>query len=697
MSGGDYGFAWTPHGTYARDLEHFVKWLGFTPMESLLAATAGVAKLFMREDELGQVRPGYFADCILVDGNPLENIAVLQDHSKLNLIMINGRIHKASQKDFMTSAERSRRFSMIQPVSHIPTRSNFVAYTDSINEGRIGCLEFETQLIYPMSMPSGAPLRTLEQVIELGEQPLTKDAPIPLTSVALLPPLSGRDILAVGKNYAEHAKEFHSSGYDSSDKTAQPSHPVIFTKRRTSIVPGGANIELDPEFTSTLDYEGEIGVIIGKAGRHISERDAMNHIWGYTIINDITAREVQRDHKQFYLGKSGDTYCPMGPIAVPAANLPTRLHIQTFVNGEERQDATTDDLIFSIPHLIATISLGETLQPGDVIATGTPAGVGFGQKPPKFLQHGDVVEVTVTGLGTLRNQVVLRQGASSTFAPSPLPIFNISRTPGAAGLTKIGSKLVNVEVSGKGTSQIIFIHGLGGSTQFYAPLLMTSRLENSHTCIRYDIEGHGLSPTSSGSVVSITSYAEDLAALFKHFQNQSSLLVAHSMGSLIALAFAAQHPGLVQKLVLLGPARFPVPAAAADGQGQRAATVRKAGMRACAETVAANGTSERTKAGNPTAFVAIKAILMSQDPEGYAKACTALGSAPNLKIDLTKLQMPVLIITGEEDKVSPVAACQDLCERLPNAELEVVAGVGHWNAIEDPFAVGDAVTRFLKR
>lgn len=202
----------------------------------------------------------------------------------------------------------------------------------------------------------------------------------------ILPPISGRDILAVGKNYSEHAKEFHASGYDSSDKVAMPTHPVVFTKRATSIVANEEDILLHENFTDTLDYEGEIGVIIGKGGFQISQERAADHIWGYTIINDVTAREKQRDHKQFYIGKSADTYCPMGPIAVPADRLPKVLTVTTHVNGQKRQESTTEDLIFSIPTLIKTLSESQTLRPGDVIATGTPAGVGFGLKPPQFLK-----------------------------------------------------------------------------------------------------------------------------------------------------------------------------------------------------------------------------------------------------------------------------------------------------------------------
>jgi 2-keto-4-pentenoate hydratase/2-oxohepta-3-ene-1,7-dioic acid hydratase in catechol pathway len=148
-------------------------------------------------------------------------------------------------------------------------------------------------------------------VIEVGEDNIVPAGDsFPSSLVKILPPISGRDILAVGKNYTEHAKEFNKSGYDSSDKVDQPSHPVIFTKRASSVISTGEDIFAHPGFTESPDFEGEIGVIIGKAGFKISE-DAMEYVWGYTIINDMTARERQRDHMQFYIGKSADTYCPM--------------------------------------------------------------------------------------------------------------------------------------------------------------------------------------------------------------------------------------------------------------------------------------------------------------------------------------------------------------------------------------------------
>lgn len=191
--------------------------------------------------------------------------------------------------------------------------TNYVCFQD-LHTGRtgIGHYDFPEKSVQPLAFVSGTPLENLYQVIEVGEPSIIPSGkPLPASSVKILPPLANRDVLCVGKNYAEHAKEFNSSGFDSSDKVDTPSHPVIFTKRFTSIVADGENILPHAGFTETVDYEGEIGVIIGKAGFCISERDAMDYVWGYTIINDVTARERQRDHKQFYIGKSPDTFCPM--------------------------------------------------------------------------------------------------------------------------------------------------------------------------------------------------------------------------------------------------------------------------------------------------------------------------------------------------------------------------------------------------
>lgn len=223
-----------------------------------------------------------------------------------------------------------------------------------------------------------------------------------LEDVDLLAPIPrpAKNIFCVGKNYAEHAIEMGSSA-------DIPKHLMVFTKAPTTVIGQNETVLYDQEVTKELDYEGELAVIIGKKGKNIRKEDAFQHVFGYTVMNDITARDLQRRHKQFFLGKSLDTTCPIGPWIVHHSVLPDphSLHIETKVNGEIRQKACTDQFIFPIDEIIAVLSKGMTLEPGDIIATGTPAGVGKGYQPPKFLQQGDVMEVTIEQIGTLRNQV----------------------------------------------------------------------------------------------------------------------------------------------------------------------------------------------------------------------------------------------------------------------------------------------------
>ncbi len=236
------------------------------------------------------------------------------------------------------------------------------------------------------------------------------DAPrVPLSAVTALAPMPEprRDIFCVGKNYYAHAAEFHSSGFDSSGKEEVPSAPVIFTKPTTSVVGPGAEVmgTLDP--TASVDYEGELGVVIGRRAFQVPKARAMDHVFGYVVVNDVTSRELQRRHNQWVIGKGIDTFCPMGPYLVTADEVPDvgALELETRINGEVRQKALVADLIFDIPTLIETMSRTMTLLPGDIIATGTPVGVGIGFKPPRYLQPGDVMRVSVTGLGVLENTV----------------------------------------------------------------------------------------------------------------------------------------------------------------------------------------------------------------------------------------------------------------------------------------------------
>ncbi|MBN3761415.1 fumarylacetoacetate hydrolase family protein [Burkholderia sp. Ac-20365] len=232
-----------------------------------------------------------------------------------------------------------------------------------------------------------------------------------LDDVRLLAPIPNprKNIFCVGKNYREHAYEFSKSGYEAGAVAGSEvdDYPAVFTKPATSVVGPNDAVSTHPQITNKVDYEGEIAVVIGRAGRDIKRADAAGYIWGFTIINDVTARDRQKNHRQWFLGKSLDTFCPMGPFIVTSDELRhDELSIRTWVNGELRQDAHTRDLIFDIPTLIEVISAGCTLEPGDIISTGTPAGVGIGFTPPRFLASGDVVEIEVEGIGRLKNHFV---------------------------------------------------------------------------------------------------------------------------------------------------------------------------------------------------------------------------------------------------------------------------------------------------
>ena len=232
---------------------------------------------------------------------------------------------------------------------------------------------------------------------------------IAMNALSLTAPLPKprRNIFCVGKNYFEHAREFAGSGFDSSAKSGGdiPAFPIYFSKVPESVIGPDAAVEM-PAASSAIDYEAELTVVIGKGGKGISKADALKHVWGYTIINDVTARDWQGRHSQWLLGKSFDTFCPMGPWLVSADELDgTHTRVRCYVNDELRQDAATTDLIFDIPTLIETLSAGITIYPGDLIATGTPVGVGIGFKPPKYLKSGDMLRVEIDGIGALSNPV----------------------------------------------------------------------------------------------------------------------------------------------------------------------------------------------------------------------------------------------------------------------------------------------------
>ncbi|QKX56025.1 uncharacterized protein TRUGW13939_03125 [Talaromyces rugulosus] len=705
LPGGDYGFAWCPHGTYARDLDHFVKLLGFSPMESIIAATAGVAKLFMQEDELGKVLPGYYADCLLVDGDPLQDITILQDHSKLNVIMINGRLHKISASESVPPSTGTVLSTQSRKEKEY---FNYISYADSDGRSRIGHLDLNDDKVYPLTMASGSPLANMYEVIELGEEGTVRGTgdPVPLSSVKLLPPLAERDVFCIGVNYRKHAKEYQASGYSRNNEEINAPLPVIFSKRSTSIIAADEDIFPHPNFTQTIDYEGELAVIIGKAGFGVPAEKAMEYVWGYTIINDVTAREKQKDHQQFFVGKSPDTFCPMGPLAVPAAALPPTLQIQTYVNGEKRQEGSTADLIAGIPRLIEVLSSGMTLQSGDVIATGTPDGVGIGFRPPKFLRSGDIVEVAIPGLGKQSNRIAQPSSENLHFnkalSKSIIPIHNLGRTWGGASLRRIGKeKYINVrELGPKDTKKntLVFIHGLGASLQYYAPLIQAAGLEESgHRIILYDLEGHGLSPTRASKTATLQTYAEDLESLLLDTGVDKATVVGWSLGGLIAMHFAETRPSLVSKLVLLGPGGSPLPAPAVDLFIQRAARVREAGMEASgvAQQTSMAATSQLTRSSRPLALSGVRQYLISTHPEGYAKGCIALAKSRDTVIAVETLQMPTLIIAGRDDQISPLPLVEKYRDRLPNGRLEILDGVGHWHVLEDLEATSRVIKEFV--
>ena len=282
---------------------------------------------------------------------------------------------------------------------------------------RIGILDRSSQSVLDLAQAAPSLPRDMNTLIAMGPAGLAAlaaaqaagGARLPLASVKLLAPIPRplKNVFAVGKNYYDHAKEFENSGFDATGGTAVPELPIFFTKASTSVSAPGEPIPSYLDYSHSTDYEGELTVVIGTGGRGIKKADALRHVFGYTIINDVTARTLQNVHKQWFLGKSLDGYCPMGPTLVTADEIPDlgRLRLLTRVNGELRQDASVADLIFDVPTIIAALSAVMTLEPGDIIATGTSAGVGIGFKPPKYLNKGDVVAITIEPIGTLENPV----------------------------------------------------------------------------------------------------------------------------------------------------------------------------------------------------------------------------------------------------------------------------------------------------
>jgi 2-keto-4-pentenoate hydratase/2-oxohepta-3-ene-1,7-dioic acid hydratase in catechol pathway len=250
--------------------------------------------------------------------------------------------------------------------------------------------------------------KTLEAIREISKEDLTAQF-IAARSVLIRPPISPiRNIMCVGKNYADHIAEVNNR--DSKDgKSAiseHPKFPMFFTKAPQCVIGHEEKVESHSNVTKWLDYEAELAVVIGKECRDVSPQRALDKVFGYTCANDVTARDLQRRHGQFFKGKSLDTFCPLGPCIVPASDLdPSDLAIKLYLNGDVKQNSRTSKMIFDIPHLIASLSEGFTLYPGDVILTGTPDGVAYAASPPFSVKKGDHMKVEIESIGILENAV----------------------------------------------------------------------------------------------------------------------------------------------------------------------------------------------------------------------------------------------------------------------------------------------------
>jgi len=241
-------------------------------------------------------------------------------------------------------------------------------------------------------------VKTAETLLATADSTAKENASVPLANVSLLAPIAfPPKILCLGRNYVDHSAEM---------KAAPPEEPVIFMKPHTAIIGPNEKI-VKPKFVKELDYEGELAVVIGKKAKNLSVAEAAGVIFGYTIFNDISARDFQFKDGQWTRGKSFDTFAPTGPWVVTADQLrdSSNLRIHTWVNGEIRQNATTHNMALNVSQIIHHLSRVMTLEPCDIIATGTPSGVGFAMKPPRFLKHGDVVRIEIEGIGILENTV----------------------------------------------------------------------------------------------------------------------------------------------------------------------------------------------------------------------------------------------------------------------------------------------------
>ena len=277
-----------------------------------------------------------------------------------------------------------------------------VTYLDGTTEN-VGALTPDETAILPLPYPDM--LSLVERSVSELQQAAAEATPVPLAPLCAPIPRPRQDVICLGINYKAHAEEAERYSADAFKK--ERPIPIYFSKRVTEAVAPDGLIDSHPDLVERLDYEAELAVIIGKTARNVAAADAADYIFGYTVLNDVSARILQTRHKQWYFGKGLDGFTPIGPCITTADEIafPPALRITAHINGELRQNSTTDLLITGIADIIAELSSGMTLLPGTIIATGTPAGVGMGFDPPKFLKPGDIVECTIEKIGTLRNTV----------------------------------------------------------------------------------------------------------------------------------------------------------------------------------------------------------------------------------------------------------------------------------------------------
>ncbi|HVE55132.1 MAG TPA: fumarylacetoacetate hydrolase family protein [Ramlibacter sp.] len=276
-----------------------------------------------------------------------------------------------------------------------------------------GTMSAEGSELTPLAVADGATgaLEIIERLARGDGLPREAGPRLPAQAVRLAAPIPQprRNLFCAGRNYRSHAAELSTSVFAGS-LPEKDAWPILFTKFPETVTGPHDTVRLpDPAISREIDYESELAIVIGKRGRNISRSRAMDHVFGYTIVNDVSARDVQVRHQQWVLGKSFDTFCPMGPCIVTADEVDGRdVRVRGWCtprggSAELRQDGSTRDLIFDIPTLIETCSRGITLLPGDIIATGTPAGVGMGFQPPKWLQPGDRFRIEIDGIGAIDN------------------------------------------------------------------------------------------------------------------------------------------------------------------------------------------------------------------------------------------------------------------------------------------------------